>query len=631
VQPSQPVQEAPKKRSHAGLIVVIVLVAAIILGSVGGFVWAKFFRDTGSVSTVRDEDEDSDRKSDKEDDEDEEAETLDLAAAAIESGDYAGALDLLDELDDPSDTERYDELKRAAELQPALVSVDSDGYPTVMITISHGGDALSKGDLSLTDNGAACAITDVTEGADGQTVLTVTLSGDGQVDEHTLALSIASGSFTIPVDPFTVQAVYQEASVSFTAADTSEFPTVRAYFQVIGEGGAAATGLTASDFALTESVGSGEAVSQEILSAHQLDNAEGLSVTLIADKSGSVTSSDLTKIKSAMTAFAGSLQYSVGDQAEVLAFDSLVRQMCMYTDQSSRLNNAVSNLYSEGSAALYDALVTGIAHAAQQDGARCVIAFTVGPDTASAHTSSDVIQAAVNSGVPVYLIGVGSKADSNTLPSIAEQTGGQYFALDSFDDLEAAYAAIYQQEKSVYAIEYTTDASSSGSRTVSLTLSGSGLRGEADGSFTPSTATEADTYYHESRYELFVDDISWEDAKLRCEELGGHLVTITSQSEMDTVITLAKNSGIGYIWLGGFTMYDAQGNAFGAWITGEDFSYENWSTGEPSRTDRDGTDEPYMMLWNVESLGGWTWNDQRNDPVADGFFAGKIGYICEWE
>ena len=38
------------------------------------------------------------------------------------------------------------------------------------------------------------------------------------------------------------------------------------------------------------------------------------------------------------------------------------------------------------------------------------------------------------------------------------------------------------------------------------------------------------------------------------------------------------------------------------------------------------------MLWNIESLGGWTWNDQRNDPAAVvTAMRDKMAYVCEFE
>ena len=71
---------------------------------------------------------------------------------------------------------------------------------------------------------------------------------------------------------------------------------------------------------------------------------------------------------------------------------------------------------------------------------------------------------------------------------------------------------------------------------------------------------------------------------------------------------------------------------FRHWVTGESFTFQAWGDGEPSRVDQDGTDEWYIMLWNIESLGGWNWNDQRNDPVAVVPSMGDaMGFVCEFE
>ena len=133
-----------------------------------------------------------------------------------------------------------------------------------------------------------------------------------------------------------------------------------------------------------------------------------------------------------------------------------------------------------------------------------------------------------------------------------------------------------------------------------------------------------------SRYELFFADVSWEEAVAECEAMGGHLITITSGEEMGIAVDLASANDASYTWLGGYTTVTSDGIT-GHWITGEPMDYQLWALGEPSGSDRDGTVENCMMLWNVPSLGGWSWNDQRPDPVGDGFYAGEIAFICEWE
>ena len=114
--------------------------------------------------------------------------------------------------------------------------------------------------------------------------------------------------------------------------------------------------------------------------------------------------------------------------------------------------------------------------------------------------------------------------------------------------------------------------------------------------------------------------------------MGGHLATITSQEEMDQITAMAEAQDVKYIWLGGYTSYDDAGNVFGHWVPGEAFNFQAWSANEPSRQDQDGTEEWYIMLWNIKAVGGWCWNDQRNDPVsAVPTMADGMGFVCEFE
>lgn len=213
---------------------------------------------------------------------------------------------------------------------------------------------------------------------------------------------------------------------------------------------------------------------------------------------------------------------------------------------------------------------------------------------------------------------------------IKEKTqGGEYLSRE-------IYETIYREQKQMYQVVYTSDESLVGQyeeREIALEVGGLGYVASEESKLVPVGEKEAQAKKeHTSRYEVYMDDISWEEANIRCNEMGGHLVTITSENEFDTVKKLAEEAGASFIWLGGYTSYNAYGDVFVHWVTGEDFVYEKWCDGEPSRVDLDGTNEWYLMMWNIESLGGWTWNDQRNDLAADlPVFQGKLAYICEYE
>lgn len=148
------------------------------------------------------------------------------------------------------------------------------------------------------------------------------------------------------------------------------------------------------------------------------------------------------------------------------------------------------------------------------------------------------------------------------------------------------------------------------------------------------TPTPTATPAEKNRYEVVKKDLSWTEASAECNAKGGHLVTITSREEMNTIVAMAEQAGIDFVWLGGTTSPNGSG-ANGQWITGESFDYSAWHEGEPSHYDGDGTPETCMELWHFTSTGEWSWNDERDDPldtpeIAE-YMSGNMGYVCEYE
>ena len=128
----------------------------------------------------------------------------------------------------------------------------------------------------------------------------------------------------------------------------------------------------------------------------------------------------------------------------------------------------------------------------------------------------------------------------------------------------------------------------------------------------------------EHGYELVVADVSWTEAAAQCQEMGGHLVTINSQDEFDTVVRMAEEAGVPRIWIGCHRV-----DGVLVWENDES-GIEVWAKGEPSYVDiNDEVAEDYIMLWNNN---GWGYNDNRNDPIADypEWYSGTVGFICEY-
>ena len=417
-------------------------------------------------------------------------------------------------------------------------------------------------------------------------------------------------------------------TIKFVSSDVSEYPYVKTYFTIEDSDGNSLM-LSSPNVAIKEKIANGSEVEREIKSFEKLEGREGISIELVADKSGSMEA-DLATMQSIMSQFVNALDYASGDMVELIAFDSYVMYMCTYTQDTSLLNNGIYNMTTYGETALYDALYEAVRNAGCKEGARCVIAFTDGEDTCSTHTAEEVISLANSLSVPIFIIGTYS-GEYSDYSDITGRTGGMYWDISSVSDMSTILDSIYQREKNMYCLEYVSDASADAyaQRSISCVVADNTYGSVIDTIFTAVQTLEKEK--HESRYELIVDDISWSEANEECLKKGGHLITITSQEEMDQAIALAEGAGLRFVWMGGYTSI-RDDTAYGHWITGEPFEFQPWYPGEPSRTDEDGADEMYLMLWQVNDE--WSWNDQRNDPVGETgleYFKGKTGYICEYE
>ena len=420
----------------------------------------------------------------------------------------------------------------------------------------------------------------------------------------------------------------QPVNIEYVSSDVSAYPAVKTYFTLTDTDGNTVT-LDEPYTAIKEKVKGGELKERQVSSFEQLKGKQGISIDLVADKSGSM-SDDLSSMQNIMGRFVDSLDYASGDKAELIAFDSYVMYMCTYTDNTALLHNGIYNMTTYGETALYDALYEAIYNSRNRSGPRCIIAFTDGADNQSHHTSAEVIDLANTYDVPIFIIGTYS-GDASVYSEITSNTGGEYWYIDSIDDMGEILDRIYSKEKDMYCLEYVSDADADpySTRQISCIFEDMTRGSKLDTEFTPTEVQEEKT--HKSRYEVIVKKCSWTDANTDCIERGGHLVTITSEDEMDKICELAEDSDLSYVWMGGYTSVRS-GKTYGHWITGEEFGYQAWFDGEPSRTDRDGVDEMYLMLWNIK--GDWSWNDQRNDPAADYDYFGKndnMGYICEYE
>ncbi len=145
------------------------------------------------------------------------------------------------------------------------------------------------------------------------------------------------------------------------------------------------------------------------------------------------------------------------------------------------------------------------------------------------------------------------------------------------------------------------------------------------------------TTFNGHSYRRFDEGLTWTEAKARCESLGGHLATITSQAEQTFLEGLIQDGTKYHYWLGGT---DEQREGTFAWVTGEPFQFTHWDQNEPNDYSGAGG-EDYVHMLRVPNYGQpgsafGRWNDTTVDcggiqEQRDYFNVKLTGYICEWD
>ncbi|MBR5517878.1 MAG: S-layer homology domain-containing protein [Clostridia bacterium] len=142
--------------------------------------------------------------------------------------------------------------------------------------------------------------------------------------------------------------------------------------------------------------------------------------------------------------------------------------------------------------------------------------------------------------------------------------------------------------------------------------------------------------WNDHTYHLYDESMTWEEAKVYCENSGGHLVTITSEEEQQIVEQLLDKGLKKQYWIG---LSKTSGGM--KWVNEEELTYTNWDKGEPNGSSaKSGQHEQYVHIYNLANPAVYgskrfKWNDMYNDntyPREEEFFSlGNVGFICEWE
>lgn len=251
----------------------------------------------------------------------------------------------------------------------------------------------------------------------------------------------------------------QYVDMAIRQVDSSNFPKVIFYASITDDYEKVVENLDKSDFILEEMDSAGYVSYYVIDDVYQLANEDNASVSLVLDASGSMDSNDkMQQAKNAAIGFVDKVSLETGDQVGIISFDDYVYQEQDFTSDKNLLTTAIEGINHGGETALYDAIYAGLNQTFYESGAKCVIAFTGGADNASNYSFDDIVEMAQNTGIPVYIIGIGEGYDTNDLQELAYQCSGQYYSADVSNlesILEEIYLGIYEAQKNYYVFSFT--------------------------------------------------------------------------------------------------------------------------------------------------------------------------------
>ncbi|MES2793806.1 MAG: C-type lectin domain-containing protein [Planctomycetota bacterium] len=149
------------------------------------------------------------------------------------------------------------------------------------------------------------------------------------------------------------------------------------------------------------------------------------------------------------------------------------------------------------------------------------------------------------------------------------------------------------------------DSTKSGDFTAATELQSRLEAADSEGSVRPKPKNTVKFGGHE--YALIEEQANWHVAKRRCEEMGGHLATLETTAESNSLIELLKRTKT-IAWIGAT---DEEEEGVWKWVNGSKVQIE-------FRHDNANNSEHYMVFW--EPSGNWDDNGSY-----------RHSFVCEWD
>jgi VWFA-related protein len=245
---------------------------------------------------------------------------------------------------------------------------------------------------------------------------------------------------------------------------------IEAYVKVTDINGDSVPGLGSGDFRIFVDDAEITLGPTDVTLPPAQGGAQQVSVVFVMDYSGTVQSTALEALETAVKTFIGNLQ--VGDEAAIVKFNStrgvtVVQEFVPIDDGANEaaLIAAVDTNYTGTGSPVLDGLVAGLNQIATPPhslpaGPKALILVSDGGENQSTATESDIIELANANSIPIFTIGVGDTTQpgrTELMQGLGDQTGGVYYPPEPGDaHIDEAYASISELLSNEYLITFAS-------------------------------------------------------------------------------------------------------------------------------------------------------------------------------
>ncbi|NDY96430.1 VWA domain-containing protein [Wenzhouxiangella sp. C33] len=210
-----------------------------------------------------------------------------------------------------------------------------------------------------------------------------------------------------------------------------------------------------------------------------------MAVSIVIDRSTSLSNADLMNMQSAANDFIGLLAND--DEVAIWQFNGNIDRLQDFTTDKALASGAVNSITLQGSTAIYDAVADAAAYSQTATGRKAIVLFTDGRDNRSSRSKAQAIDAAIAAGTPVFTIGFGN-ADPNVLDSIATQSGGLAFQDATSANLGALLANIGDLLNNQYVLSWQPPVADGRPHTIGITVADQGLSDDESRDYTQASS-----------------------------------------------------------------------------------------------------------------------------------------------